>query len=194
METLHTRLKRETAAAHGSLEAYIEAQRFFTSMAGYVAFLRASYAFQAEAEQVLIGAGATSVIPDWHLRHRAHLARQDLEVLEATTGQKPTAHGRLAEVSSAAGVLGVAYVVEGATLGGAIVLKAVAPLGISSRRGGTFLASYGPDRSAMWQSFLATLSHWERLGIEFGEVTNAAAATFEAARRHFETTATGAVD
>jgi heme oxygenase (biliverdin-IX-beta and delta-forming) len=194
LESLHTRLKRATAAAHGSLETYIESRCFLTSLPGYTAFLRASYAFQAEAEQALARCAATAIIPDWHLRRRAHLARRDLEILDSVGAeQEPTPCGQLTTISGAAGVLGIAYVIEGATLGGAIVLQAVAPLGISSSRGGTFLASYGPDRSAMWQSFLATLSRWERLGIECGEVTNAAAAAFEAARRHFETTATGAV-
>jgi heme oxygenase (biliverdin-IX-beta and delta-forming) len=185
-ESLHARLKRETAAAHRSLEAYIEARHLLTSGAGYVAFLRASYAFQAEAEQALTRSGAADIIPDWHLRQRAHIARRDLEVLDAFAEREPTPCGRLKDVSNPAGVLGVAYVIEGATLGGAVVLRAVAPLGVSPDRGGAFLMSYGRDRATMWQSFLATLSRWERLGIDPAEVVRAAIAAFDTARHHFE--------
>jgi heme oxygenase len=192
LESLHSRLKRETAAAHGSLEAYIASRRFLTSLTGYTAFLRASYAFQAEAEQALTRSAATAIIPDWHLRHRTHLARRDLETLDASGApQEPTPCGTLAKVAGVAGVLGIAYVIEGATLGGAVVLKTVAPLGVSPSRGGAFLASYGRDRSVMWQSFLATLGRWERLGIEPAEVVTAAMAAFDTARQHFERASSG---
>jgi heme oxygenase (biliverdin-IX-beta and delta-forming) len=192
LESLHTRLKRETAAAHGSLEAYIASRRFLTGLTGYTVFLRASYAFQAEAEQVLTRSGANAIIPDWHLRHRAHLAKRDLETLDAAgAGQEPTPCGGLTKVTGVAGVLGVAYVIEGATLGGAVVLKTVAPLGVSPSRGGAFLASYGRDRSVMWQSFLATVGRWERLGVEPAEVVTAAIAAFDTAHQHFERAGSG---
>jgi heme oxygenase (biliverdin-IX-beta and delta-forming) len=187
LESLHTRLKRETAAAHGSLEAYIASRGFLTSLTGYIVFLRASYAFQTEAEQALTRSATTAIIPDWHLRRRAHLARRDLEILDSVgAGQEPTPCGQLTTVSGAAGVLGIAYVIEGATLGGAVLLKTVAPLGVSPSRGGAFLASYGRDRSVMWQSFLATLARWEQLGIEPAEVVSAATAAFDTAHQHFE--------
>jgi heme oxygenase len=186
LDSLHTRLKRDTAAAHAQLETFIAAANFFSTRHGYVAYLSASRAFQAEAEQALSDSAAHEVIPDWPLRQRAQLARQDLELLGSPVGPDPTRPGRLAPVASPEWVLGTAYVIEGATLGGGVLLKSVTRLSLGPGRGVAFLTSYGRHRSAMWQTFLTTLSRWEQRGIDQAAVVHAAAMTFEAARWHFE--------
>lgn len=182
-EPLHARLKRETATAHGTLETFIAAANYFSTLPGYVTFLRASLAFHAEAEQALHDSGAAEIIPDWPRRHRAHLARHDLEWLghSATAGDSC-----LTKCPTPEWVLGTAYVVEGSTLGGAVLLKSVAHLGLGPDRGAAFLSGYGPDRGNMWQAFLRILAQWERQDIDQSEVVRAARAAFEAAHRHFE--------
>jgi heme oxygenase len=71
-------LKREIRPAHAHLEKFIAAAGLFRTRPGYVAFLKASLAFQAEAERALARSGAEGGIPDWPRRQRAHLGRQDL--------------------------------------------------------------------------------------------------------------------
>jgi heme oxygenase len=77
----------------------------------------------------------------------------------------------------------VAYVLEGSTLGGAVLLERVAPLGVTAARGGSFLASYGAERARMWHAFLHTLSMWDERGVSHDAVVHAACETFELARR-----------
>jgi len=132
--SLHERLRRETARAHRDLETLIESRCFFASRAAYVAFLLASQAFQAEAERVLDDCGAVDVIPDWPLRQRAKLARTDLEALGASLAASPEPDRQLTHVAKPEWVLGVAYVVEGATLGGSVLLKSVAHLDVNPNR------------------------------------------------------------
>jgi heme oxygenase len=50
--------------------------------------------------------------------------------------------------------LGCLYVLEGATLGGQIVVRQLAaPLGLTASCGASFFASYGPRVGAMWRGF-----------------------------------------
>ena len=184
-ESLHERLRRETARAHSDLETLIEARCFFASRAGYAAFLQASQAFQAEAERVLDDCGAVDVIPDWPLRHRARLARADLESLGTSPAASRDPDRPLTQVAKPGWVLGVAYVVEGATLGGSVLLKSVAHLNVTPNRGASFLASYGRERTTMWQSFLTTLACWESRGVAKDEVVSGASAAFAAAHAYF---------
>lgn len=184
-ESLHERLRRETARTHEALETLIDTRRFFASRAGYSAFLSASQAFQSEAERVLDESGVSDVIPDWPLRRRAQLACADLEALGSTPSPGPALIGQLTKVPTPEWVLGIAYVLEGSTLGGGVLLKTVARLGVSPERGASFLASYGANRGAMWQSFLATLASWERRAVAQEKVVGAALAAFAAARSYF---------
>jgi heme oxygenase (biliverdin-IX-beta and delta-forming) len=183
-ESLRERLRRETAPAHSRLETFIETRDFFASVTRYTAFLQASQAFQSEAEKALDECDAAAVIPDWPRRQRARLARNDLQALGQTCTDASTF--TLTKVATPEWVLGVAYVLEGATLGGGVLLKTVARLNVSAEHGASFLASYGSQRGAMWQAFLTTLAHWENRGITQQKVISAAAEAFDGARRHFE--------
>jgi len=183
-ESLRERLRHETAQAHSRLETFIETCDFFGNATRYAAFLQAAHAFQNEAEKALDECGAATVIPDWPRRRRAGSARQDLVALGHAVDPAPTA--TLTKVATPEWVLGVAYVLEGSTLGGGVLLKAVARLNISAGQGASFLASYGSERGAMWQAFLATLADWETRGIARTKVIDAASDAFDAARSHFE--------
>jgi heme oxygenase len=55
-------------------------------------------------------------------------------------------------------VLGSMYVVEGSTLGGAIIAREVENrLGLTAETGCAYFRSYGRDIAAMWKSFGAVL-------------------------------------
>lgn len=57
---------------------------------------------------------------------------------------------------------GILYVLEGATLGGQVILRRLGTrVGISATYGGRFFASYGPDVGRMWRSYVEVL---ERFG------------------------------
>lgn len=187
---LHLYLRLATAAAHSNLERILATRNYFDSQDGYIDYLRRFLAFHEEAERYLDAASASQYIPDWKDRRRAHLARIDLQTLRGSVGALAPSSGRLPELSRVEQVLGVAYVLEGSTPGGAFLLKQLTPLGISASHGGSYLASYGNERSKMWQRFLATLEEAHMLRVHAESVATAALCLFNAAR-YFLTEAHG---
>jgi heme oxygenase len=85
---------------------------------------------------------------------------------------------RLSCLEDAAGCL---YVVEGASLGGQVVARAVNRLGITSATGGSFFVGDGKGTSVRWAAVLAWL---ESLGgARTEDVVLAAGETFETLSR-----------
>jgi heme oxygenase len=182
VNALHQHLKLATAAAHSSLECVLAKRGYFDGREEYIEYLQRFLAFQDEAESVLDVALTTETVPDWYFRRRAHLARTDLETLGAPERHFPHSSGRLPSITCAEDVLGIVYVLEGSTLGGAYLLKQLAPLGITATHGGSYLASYGSDRGKMWQRFLFTLEGAHLREARAESIASAAIATFAAAR------------
>jgi heme oxygenase (biliverdin-IX-beta and delta-forming) len=180
---LHHYLKLATAAAHSNLERLLATRGYFDSREGYIDYLRRFLAFHEEAERYLDAGLAGHFIPDWSDRRRAHLARLDLATLGAKDAV-PVAlsSGLLPRLSGVEQVLGVAYVLEGSTLGGAFLLRQLAPLGISAAHGGAYLGSYGNERGRMWQLFLTTLEAAHARRVHAESVASAALSAFNAAR------------
>ena len=80
-----------------------------------------------------------------------------------------------------AAAFGCAYVLEGSTLGGRVLLPLVADtLHLTADHGATFLASYGAEVPAMWQSFSAALDGWCCSLERQSRAVQAAVATFDA--------------
>jgi len=179
---LHQHLKLATAAAHSNLECVLAKRGYFDGREQYIQYLQRFLAFQEEAERALDTALTTEAVPDWAARRRAHLARADLAMLGAPARHFPQLSGRLPQIASAEQVLGIVYVLEGSTLGGAYLLRQLAPLGITAVQGGSYLASYGSDRGKMWQRFLFTLEEAHLRQARAEVIAAAAVATFSAAR------------
>jgi heme oxygenase len=192
---LHQHLKLATAAAHSSLEGLLAKRGYFDGREQYIQYLQRFLAFQDEAERALDGSPLTvEAVPDWHFRRRAHLARADLEILGANERHFPLSSGRLPHITSREHVLGIVYVLEGSTLGGAYLLKQLAPLHITATHGGSYLSSYGSDRGKMWQRFLFTLEEAHLRHARTDWIAASAIATFAAARYYLtETESTGVV-
>jgi heme oxygenase len=181
---LHQHLKLATAVAHANFECLLAKRGYFDGREQYTGYLQRFLAFQDEAERALDSTMAVPVIADWKDRRRAHLARADLAALDAIETPFPRSAGRLPRIAGAEQVLGIAYVLESSTLGGAYLLKQLAPFGITATHGGSYLASYGSDRGKMWQRFLFTLeeAHLRRARAE--SIAAAALATFAAAHHY----------
>ncbi len=129
MHSLHQHLKLATSAAHANLESTLAARGFFDSRERYIGYLQRFLAFQNEAECILNAALATLVIPDWRERRRSHLARADLAALGAKEGSFPVSCGHLPVMALPEQILGIAYVLEGSTLGGGVLAEAAGATG-----------------------------------------------------------------
>jgi len=156
--TLLDRLKTETRPAHDRIEKAIGLERIAASMEGYQDLLARFYGFHDAWEKA-----AEALAPDsafFQRRRKTALLAKDLAAL----GMRADAISRLPRcqplmpLPSAAAVLGSMYVIEGSTLGGAIIARDVERrLGLTAETGCAYFRSYGRDTALMWKSFGAML-------------------------------------
>lgn len=143
-------IKRLTAPLHRTAEAVVEAASPMSSRTAYSRYLARLAPFYATIEPVLHGR-LSDVVPD--MRDRAKLARieADLRFLGAAPD---LACDVVPRVTSDAMALGVAYVLEGKTLGARFLLEqARRALGLDADHGAAFFAGYGPDTGRMWRTY-----------------------------------------
>ncbi len=156
--TLLERLKIETREAHDRIEAAIDLDRRIASREAYRDLLIRFYGFHRAWESE-----AADTAPDrafFRSRCETQLLAKDLEVL----GLKSEDIIRLPQcrplmpLPAPEAVLGSMYVVEGSTLGGAMIARAVENrLGFAAETGCAYFRSYGRNVAAMWRSFGAVL-------------------------------------
>ncbi len=185
-DSLRAFLRDGTSEQHRSLDDAVNARGYLRTHGGYQNFLARSLAFQSAAEEVLQRLDVVSLIPDWPQRRRAPLLAADLATLSGPPPDprlQSAARQLLAPCSRAAHAWGIAYVLEGSTLGAAFVLKEVAKIGVTATQGGSFLASgkSGPG----WPAFLAQLDTQVFTKAERADVLDSARRAFAAAHACF---------
>lgn len=85
-------------------------------------------------------------------RRKAPLLSRDLALL--TTPRPRLDAGALPLSTGLPEALGALYVLEGATLGGQVIVRSLRrSLGITPESGGAYFHAYGPETGRMWQSF-----------------------------------------
>lgn len=157
------RLRAATGSAHREVEQAIAAVDYFGSVADYGRYLAIAARLYGWLEGALDGAGARQLLADWHRRRKATLVLADLRVLgfankeRVATAPGPCMGRHGWQPHHAGDILGALYVMEGATLGGAVLARRMEHLGITRERGGGLLDPYGPERGAMWRTFLDQL-------------------------------------
>jgi heme oxygenase len=156
--TLLERLKIETRPAHDRIETAIGLERLTASREAYRKLLTRFYGFHSAWESA-----AAMVAPDpvfFRRRCKADLLVKDLKALGMANEEiisLPRCHP-LMPLPHPAAVLGSMYVIEGSTLGGAVIAHAVERrLGMGPTTGCAYFRSYGRDTAAMWKSFGAAL-------------------------------------
>jgi heme oxygenase len=176
--TLRDRLREATRDEHRRLETLLALERPGLPLASYQQYLRLSHAFYAALEPRLAGArelAATGL--DMARRTKRHWLAADLGYF----GLAPAAPAPGARLPSQGHLLGCAYVLEGATLGGQVLQRTLSPrLGIAPGRGATFLEGYGARTGAMWRTFVASLEDAGRNGADEAACIDGARETFVA--------------
>lgn len=173
-------LRVATARQHQALELRIP---FFTAdRLLYTRLIAAYYGFYRPLENLLFQMAMTIPDLDWPIRIKTPSLEADLYALgldAAAIDALPLCTFAL-RTDAIANVLGVMYVLEGATLGGQSLRSAVySRLGIDEHQGGRFFAVYGTATGLMWRAFLACLYEM-RNPLERTSSVMAAQATFEA--------------
>jgi heme oxygenase len=141
-------LRAATAEAHARLDSLFSTFNL-ARRTDYVAFLRAQAPAFLAVEAALDVASAERLIEGWASRRRSTALLSDLAILGAVAPfTVPLPH-----FSTDAEILGAAYVLEGSRLGGAMLVRAVAP--------GLPTAFLAPGNPADWRAFISLLD--ERL-------------------------------
>lgn len=142
-------LRSGTRDAHDRLEAGIDVLQRCRSPEAYTALLQDLRSLYAPLERGLAGCPATaSVVPDWTQRRKTAWLDHDLAALGAAVPpDRP-----VPALDTREDVAGTCYVLEGATLGGALVVRALADASADPPPH-RFFRSYGDDRGAMWSAF-----------------------------------------
>ena len=159
-------LRAATRGAHDRVDALFA--DFDLGRAGdYRRFLEAQASAFLPTEDALAEAGAERIFPGWSEMRRGHLLRADL----ADLGLMPLLPVPAPALASPAAIAGAAYVVEGSRMGGAMLVRRVAP--DLPRR---FLSAAFP--AGGWRAFLGRLEQVLPTDVERREAIAAACATF----------------
>ena len=156
--TLLERLKVETRPAHDRIEAAMELDRRIASRDEYRSLLIRFYGFHSAWERA-----AGAMAPDrafFESRCKTKLLIRDLVALDLDEDEiiRLPQCDPLMPLPSSAAVLGSMYVVEGSTLGGAVIAREVErKLGFDAETGCAYFRSYGRDIAVMWRQFGAML-------------------------------------
>ena len=156
--TLLERLRIETRPAHDRIEAAVDFPRWASSPEAYRGLLCRFYGFHRVWEEEAAALAPESA--SFGRRRKAHLLVGDLLALGMTPQEiihLPRCRP-LMPLPAPAAVLGGMYVIEGSTLGGAVVAReAERRLGLTAETGCAYFRSYGRDTARMWKSFGAAL-------------------------------------
>ena len=167
-------LKSATRDVHGRVETGLDLQRRVHDWASYTRFLVGLHSVYAPLERSVSACTATRVaIPDWDSREKTQWLAEDLRDLGVACA--PETDIRVAGVED---VLGSVYVMEGATLGGAVILHEMGGLGVSPPH--RFFFGYGALRAAMWSAFRTQVAAIEATDLDRPLVVEAAERTFRA--------------
>lgn len=191
--TLRFRLRDATAEAHRDLEATMRVADRCRTRDAYSQMLARLWGLYGPLEAALgavVWEGADSLV---RRRAKTGLLAADLEALGFDPhrfGEIPRATS-LPRIEAPSDVLGVLYVLEGATLGGQVVLSWLTEhLDVAPDTGARFYASYGGEIGAMWRAFVEVL---ERLGADDGAAERIERAALETFRVFQTWVATDAV-
>ncbi|WP_375743198.1 biliverdin-producing heme oxygenase [Corallococcus interemptor] len=157
MELLQ-RLKTETRPHHERTEGVVRLMDAHLTPAGYQRQLESFHGLYAPLE-ALLAAPLTALEPelDWEARWKTPLLEADLRAMghdTASLARLPRASS-LPALPGLAEALGCAYVLEGSTLGGQLLLRHLARHFGADARVGTFafFRAYGAQVGPMWRAF-----------------------------------------
>ena len=181
--SLRKRLRDVTAALHARVETRLDLDAKVATEGDYIVLLARFLGFYAPAERGLAQLDWRGSGFEFDKRMKAGWIKADL----ADFGVDDEAAAALPEAANAPQPktildgFGILYVLEGATLGGQVVLRRLGPrLGVRPGFGGRFFSSYGSDVGRMWQEYLSALGVFGRQDRAADVIERAAIETFRA--------------
>lgn len=180
--TRSQRLKRATRTTHDRLDRRIMDGDIFASRERFARFLRVQYRFHRDIDALYAHPALDALLPDLAGRRRLAQIAQDLRDL----GQSLPAPAAAAATLPLAQALGWLYVAEGSNLGGSVLYKLAARLGLDSGFGARHLAAHPDGVARHWREFTAALDGAVLSEDQEREVVAGAQAAFRSVRGHVE--------
>lgn len=174
------RLREATAEAHRNVEASMALTERCADRCAYRGLLADLWGLYAPLEEAL--AAVAWDRPGSNFQSKTQWLRADLTTLGFSSrdvAALPRAT-RLPSIQCAADGFGVLYVLEGASLGGQLILRQIKPsLGLTEQAGARFFASYGAEIGDRWRSFTAAMNAYGDTEYRVQAMERAALATFD---------------
>lgn len=172
------RLRDETSDLHLRAEQYVRILDGDATISDYARYLKAMWGYHAPLEEMFAVTPALTALGfEPELRRRAHLLAQDLVALD-DPGPWPRCT-LLPAAPSLPHLLGIAYVLEGSTLGGRYILAKLPPnLAPLRGRATAFLTGYGIDTGARWRAYSAIVERLLDSPVAYDAAVVAARDTF----------------
>ena len=144
-------LREATREHHDRIERRVDLPSRLASLEDYRGLLARLHGFYAPIELAVAPHAEDIAGLDFHRRRKASLLLDDVRSLG---GDEGAVAEDLPEIASPAGALGVLYVLEGSTLGGAVIGRmARERLGVTRERGASFFGAYGGSVGSRWRAF-----------------------------------------
>ena len=161
------KLRQATSELHKAVEGLpisIDLMHDDVSWDHYVRYLTCMMEIASHNDREVLPK-VTELIPETERRYKSTWIRKDLEILAPEALRLP--FPKLScppSITSTEFALGMAYVMEGSTLGGQVILKHLrAKFGAKVMESASFLSGYGSKTGSMWQAFLVSLNRYSTL-------------------------------
>lgn len=149
------RLKAATSSTHDSLDKRIMSEDIFASRERFAKFVRVQYRFHRDIQTLYATPLLRALLPDLEQRQRLAQIAADLGDLgQGIPAETAAVIPNDIELPQALGWL---YVAEGSNLGGTILFKLAAKLGLGAAFGASHLAAHPDGAARHWREFTAAL-------------------------------------
>ncbi len=186
-----TKLKEATKEQHENLESVVDVMNKMFTREDYERLLTKFYKFYSSIEPRVGVNRLNDSGFDFDARRKTPSLERDLANLGILENVKHLAGSwsDLPDLDTPAKAFGACYVMEGATLGGQIIMRHLKDhLGLTPDNGGSFFNSYGLQVGPMWKEFCAVTTEFAEKNGNDEETVNAAKETFDSFARCFAET------
>ena len=184
--TILDQLKVSTRSQHEALEEVARSEKLGSgqlSAKEYAALIKANYWAHRYLESTLErNFNVVSLLPDWPKRKKASLLLKELEQLGLTAEELDDAvpQKNRPDLKYEAHLWGVLYVMEGSTLGGAVISKALKKNEqLANYMPPQFYGAYAEETGVMWKNFRNQLAGHINSEEDEQEAIQAAKETFD---------------
>lgn len=183
------RLRAETRPHHDAIETALDLTSDALTLGSYHQTLVRFHGFYRPLEIGVHAVGGWAARGlDLSRRWKTPLLEADLRTFAVGDHDALSVCTKLPPHDTVASAFGCLYVLEGATLGGQIISRALErSLGITPQTGGQFFYGYGDRTGKMWHEFRAALATHSIGPSDSDEIVSAAKDTFSTLRRWIET-------